>query len=241
MREAWLWLASGFIVVSILRSCSSASAGDKTTLRFWAMGREGEVLSELIPASRTSTPASASRSSRFRGRPRTRSCSPRSSATPRPTSRCSATPGFPSSSRSTRSSRSISASPRRRTSSRSDYFPGIWNTNVVDGSDLRHSVVRGHAGDLLPDRSARKAGYDRMPTTWAEWRKAMEKIKSQMSAESVSAADPDHRVAAARHPRAAGRFAAAPRQRALRRVQRAAFREGFDFYVGFFRDASHPR
>src|SRR4026207_1299314 len=47
--RTWLRLASVFVVVSIIASCSSASAGDKTTLRIWAMGREGEVLSELIP------------------------------------------------------------------------------------------------------------------------------------------------------------------------------------------------
>ena len=34
---------------SALLACSNASAGDKTTLRIWAMGREGEVLSQLIP------------------------------------------------------------------------------------------------------------------------------------------------------------------------------------------------
>ena len=51
------------------------------------MGREGEVVAELIRASSSGRiPASASRCSSCRGARRTRSCSPRSSATPRPTS-----------------------------------------------------------------------------------------------------------------------------------------------------------
>src|SRR5436309_2873424 len=41
--------ARGFLTLLAVVSCSSANAGDKTTLRIWAMGREGEVLSELMP------------------------------------------------------------------------------------------------------------------------------------------------------------------------------------------------
>ena len=45
----------------------------------------------------------------------------------------SATPGSRSSPRSMRWSRSTRASPVRRRSRADDYFPGIWDTNVVDG------------------------------------------------------------------------------------------------------------
>src|SRR5437868_4080498 len=37
--------------------CSPASAANKTTLRIWAMGREGEVLSQLMPAFEKAHPA----------------------------------------------------------------------------------------------------------------------------------------------------------------------------------------
>ncbi|MGZ3546427.1 MAG: extracellular solute-binding protein, partial [Gemmatimonadaceae bacterium] len=47
--RASLGFASGVLLALALTSCSSASAGNKTTLRIWAMGREGEVLSQLIP------------------------------------------------------------------------------------------------------------------------------------------------------------------------------------------------
>ena len=109
----------------------------------------------------------------------------------------------------------------------SDFFPGIWNTNVVDGSDLRHSVVRRHArassiGPICSPRPATTACRRRGPSGGTRWSGS----SRSMGPRSVSAAHPDHRVAAAGDLRAAGGLAAAPRRRALRRVQRAAFREG---------------
>ena len=64
---------------------------------------------------------------------------------------------------------------------RADYFPGIWSTNVVDGAtygipwyvDTRVIFYR---SDLLA-----AAGYSQMPVTWADWRNAMQKIKSRMT------------------------------------------------------------
>ncbi len=61
---------------------------------------------------------------------------------------------------------------------RSDYFEGIWETNVVDGRtygvpwyvDTRLLFYR---TDLL-----REAGYERMPATWDEWVDAMQQIKA---------------------------------------------------------------
>ena len=60
-----------------------------------------------------------------------------------------------------------------------DYFKGIWDTNVVDGAlygvpwyvDTRLMFYR---RDLLA-----AAGYDAPPTTWAEWMEAMRAIKSR--------------------------------------------------------------
>ena len=59
----------------------------------------------------------------------------------------------------------------------SDYFPGIWDTNMVDGKlwgvpwyvDTRVMFYR---RDMLA-----RAGYARPPQTWAEWMKAMSAIK----------------------------------------------------------------
>lgn len=62
---------------------------------------------------------------------------------------------------------------------RSDYFPGIWATNVVGGTlygipwyvDTRVIFYR---TDILAS-----VGYTTFPRTWAEWLDAMEKIKRQ--------------------------------------------------------------
>jgi multiple sugar transport system substrate-binding protein len=58
-----------------------------------------------------------------------------------------------------------------------DYFPGIWDTNVVDGNlwglpwyvDTRVMFYR---QDLL-----KRAGFNTPPQTWADWMKAMTAIK----------------------------------------------------------------
>ena len=63
---------------------------------------------------------------------------------------------------------------------RSDYFSGIWDTNVVDSVtygipwyvDTRVIFYR---SDLLA-----KAGCAQMPSTWADWRACMMRIKAQM-------------------------------------------------------------
>lgn len=60
-----------------------------------------------------------------------------------------------------------------------DYFPGIWDTNVIDGGlygvpwyvDTRLLFYR---KDLLA-----AAGYDHPPATWAEWNAAMLAVKRQ--------------------------------------------------------------
>lgn len=57
------------------------------------------------------------------------------------------------------------------------FFPGIWDTNVIDGEpfgvpwyvDTRLLFYR---KDIL-----RQAGYDAMPTDWAEWKRAMHAVK----------------------------------------------------------------
>jgi multiple sugar transport system substrate-binding protein len=62
---------------------------------------------------------------------------------------------------------------------RSDYFPGIWSTNVIDGTlcgipwyvDTRVLFFR---SDILA-----AVGFPRGPRTWAEWREAMLRIKQQ--------------------------------------------------------------
>lgn len=63
---------------------------------------------------------------------------------------------------------------------RDDYFPGIWDTNVIDGRllgvpwyvDTRLVFYR---KDILA-----KAGFDKPPATWEEWDRAMAAVKKEV-------------------------------------------------------------
>ncbi len=123
---------------------------------------------------------------------------------------------------------------------RSDYFPGIWSTNVVDGSTYGipwyvDTRVLFYRTDLLA-----AAGYDRMPATWADWRKAMERIKERMGPHQYPLLIPITEWAPvvilglqAGSPllRDGGRFGA---------FSQPDFLKGFEFYVRLFRDSLAP-
>ncbi len=118
---------------------------------------------------------------------------------------------------------------------REDFFDGIWKTNVVNGKtygvpwyvDTRLLFYR---TDLLA-----KAGYTEFPKTWAEWMAAMKRMKSQMSDRQFPLLMPTNEWA---QPvilaleqgspilRDGGRYGA---------FQQPAFRNAFDFYVGIYR------
>jgi len=118
---------------------------------------------------------------------------------------------------------------------RDDFFPGIWQTNVVNGKtygipwyvDTRAIFYR---TDLLA-----KAGYKEFPKTWAEWTAAMKKMKSQMSARQFPLLMPTNEWAQPvifalneQSPilRDGGRYGA---------FEQPEFRRGFDFYLGMYR------
>ncbi len=118
---------------------------------------------------------------------------------------------------------------------RDDFFSGIWKTNVVNGKtygipwyvDTRLIFYR---SDLLA-----KAGYKEFPKTWADWTAAMKKMKSQMSDKQFPLLMPTNEwpqptmfALEAGSPilRDGGRYGA---------FEQPAFRKGFDFYVGLYR------
>ncbi len=171
--------ASAFLPV-VLAACSSSS--DDHTLRLWAMGREGEVVSQLIPAFEKEHPGikvevqqipwSAAHEKLLTAYV--------GDATPDIAMLGNTwVPEFAAIDALEPLDLLVAAS---KDAPKSDFFQGVWNTNVVDGMafgipwyvDTRVIFYR---SDLLAD-----AGYATMPTTWAEWRKSMEKIKAKMTA-----------------------------------------------------------
>ncbi|MFL5488168.1 MAG: extracellular solute-binding protein, partial [Gemmatimonadaceae bacterium] len=160
-----------------LYSCSSASAGSKTTLRIWAMGREGEVLSELIPGFEKEHPnihvevqqipwtaAHEKLLTAYVGEATPDIAMLGNTWIPEFVALNSLAPldSFATQSTEIR---------------RDDFFPGIWKTNVVNGKtygipwyvDTRLIYYR---TDLLAE-----AGYKEFPKTWAEWVAAMKTMK----------------------------------------------------------------
>ncbi|MEN5117270.1 sugar ABC transporter substrate-binding protein [Luteimonas sp. TWI662] len=171
IRRAWLLCA----LVLVLAGCARRS--DETVIRFWAMGREAEVVAELVREFEDQHPGIRVQIQQI----------PWTSAHEKLLTAYAAdalpdlcqlgntwVPEFavlgalePLQSR-------VDAS---ATIDQADYFPGIWDTNVVDGTllgvpwyvDTRLVFYR---RDLLE-----ASGVTRFPQTWAEWEAAMAAVK----------------------------------------------------------------
>ena len=223
-------------VIAVVSACSSASAGDRTTLRIWAMGREGEVLSQLTPGFEKEHPnihvevqqipwsaAHEKLLTAYVGDATPDIAMLGNTWVPEFVALNALAPldGYASGSGDIR---------------REDYFPGIWKTNVVNGKtygipwyvDTRLIFYR---SDLLA-----KAGYKEFPKTWAEWITAMKKMKSQMSDRQYPMLMPTNEW-----PQPVG-FALETGSPILRdggrygAFEQPAFRKAFDFYLSFYRE-----
>jgi multiple sugar transport system substrate-binding protein len=175
-----LRLTTALLLPVALAACSSSS--DDHTLRLWAMGREGEVVSQLIPAFEKEHPGikvevqqipwSAAHEKLLTAYV--------GDATPDIAMLGNTwVPEFAAIDALEPLDASVATS---KDAPKSDFFEGVWNTNVVDGVTFGipwyvDTRVIFYRSDLLS-----QAGYATMPTTWAEWRKSMEKIKSKMTA-----------------------------------------------------------
>jgi multiple sugar transport system substrate-binding protein len=130
---------------------------------------------------------------------------------------------------------------RSRGIAQADYFPGIWDTNVVEGRlyglpwyvDTRVLFYR---PDLLAE-----AGYDRMPETWDGWLGAMRKMKARMGPDRYPILMPTNEWP---QPVILGMQTGADLLREGGRYgnfRSPQFRQGFDFYIGLFREGLAPR
>ncbi|HEV7590533.1 MAG TPA: extracellular solute-binding protein, partial [Longimicrobium sp.] len=120
------------------------------------------------------------------------------------------------------------------------YFPGIWDTNVVDGRlygvpwyvDTRVLFYR---SDLL-----KAAGYDSVPSTWAGWTAAMRAMKARMGPRQYPVLLPTNEWT---YPAAFGLQSGAPLLRDGGRYggfRDPRFERAFGFYVGLFRQGLAP-
>jgi multiple sugar transport system substrate-binding protein len=233
--KALVELASVFLLALGLASCSRASAGDKTTLRIWAMGREGEVLSQLIPGFEKEHPDIHVEVQQIPWTAAHEKLLTAYVGEATPDIAMLGNTWVPEFVALNALAPLDSLVERSNAISRDDFFPGIWKTNVVNGKtygipwyvDTRLIFYR---SDLLA-----KAGYKEFPKTWTEWTAAMKKIKSQMSDRQFPLLMPTNEwpqpvvfAIEAGSPilRDGGRYGA---------FQQPAFRKGFDFYLNFYR------
>ncbi|MEP7028454.1 MAG: sugar ABC transporter substrate-binding protein [Candidatus Eisenbacteria bacterium] len=237
-----LGLARGLALAGALALAGCAGSGDsgRTTIRFWAMGKEGEVVRELadqferehpnVRIEVQAIPWSAAHEkllTAYVGR-----SSP-------DVSQLGNTwiPEFQALNALEPLSARVAASPDIP---RAQFFDGIWETNVVDGEtygvpwyvDTRVVFYR---KDLLA-----RAGYAEMPGDWAGWRAAMQAIVKMQGKGHTAILLPVNEWTV---PVVLGLQAGSPlvdEHLSLGRFEGPEFRRALDFYLGLFKDGLAP-
>jgi multiple sugar transport system substrate-binding protein len=222
---------------ALLSGCSRRDRG--TTLRFWGMGREGEVVAQLIEGFERENPGvhvivqqipwSAAHEkllTAYVGR-----------STP-DVSQLGNTwvPEFAA----LKAIEPLEPWLAGAAFDSSSFFRGIWDTNVIDGRPFGvpwyvDTRVLFYRRDLL-----KRAGYDTMPQTWAGWVEALRAVKRVVGEDNFPVFLPLNEW---NPPVIFGMQAGSPllRDDATRAAFRdSAFRAGFDFYLGLFREGLAP-
>jgi multiple sugar transport system substrate-binding protein len=236
VRAAALVLA----IAAAAGSCASAREDEATTVRFWAFGREGEVVQELVPEFERRNPGIRVRVQQI---PWTAAHEKLltafvGDATPDAAQLGNTwIPEFAALDALEPLDARVAASSALDPS---DFFAGIWATNVVDGVaygipwyvDTRAMFYR---ADLL-----RRAGFDRAPATWDDWRTALARVKALGGDTEYGALLPLDEWAM---PVILGLQAGSPlldegsRHGAFSRPE---FRRALTFYVSLFQDGLAP-
>ena len=227
------------LLLFVVGACSSSSSREPT-LRLWAMGREGEVVSQLIPGFERAHPGIKVEVQQI----------PWSAAHEKLLTAYvgDATPDIAMLGNTwvpefeaIDALEPLDALVAKSTDApRPDFFEGIWDTNVVDGKtygipwyvDTRVIFYR---TDLLA-----AAGYKQMPSTWADWRTSMEKIKSRMTARQFPLLIPTTEWPP---PVILGLQAGSPLLRdngQYGAFHEPPFHKAFEFYVGLYHDGLAP-
>jgi len=233
-RTSWL------LALALAAGCRHDDAGGKVVLRFWGLGREGEVVQELVRGFEREHPGIAVRVQQI---PWTAAHEKMLTAFVGDASPDLAQLGntwvpefvaldalLPLDSALARSSAVDSAS----------YFPGIWRTNEIAGItygipwyvDTRVVFYR---KDLL-----RRAGYATFPTTWADWLDAMRAIKRIVGPNRYPIYLPTNEWT---QPVVFGMQAGSPLLKDDARYgafSDSAFRRAFDFYLSIYREGLSP-
>ena len=167
-----------------LGSCAPAST--KTTLEIWAMGREGEVIGELIPAFEKENPDIKVRVQQlpFTAAHEKLLTAFAGDAMPDMAQLGNSwVPEFVALGALVPLDAQVAATPAI---DRADYFPGVWDSNIV--TDKLYGIPWYVDTRLLFYRRdlVKQAGFDGPPTSWTEWRAQMIAIKRIVGAKSYA-------------------------------------------------------
>jgi multiple sugar transport system substrate-binding protein len=207
------------------------------TLRFWAFGREGEVVEALVPDFERAHPGIRVRVQQipFTAAHEKLLTSVVGRATPDIAQLGNTWVPELVALRALVPLDSLLA--RSRAIARSDYFDGIWDTNVIDGTtwgvpwyvDTRVIFYR---SDILAS-----AGFPAPPRTWREWREAMTRVRARAGGHRYGILLPINEWA---QPVILGLAKGAPLLRdddTYGDFSEPRFRAAFAFYTGLFRDS----
>ena len=228
-------------VAALLIGCTTATGREPDAIRLWAMGREGEVVAQLIPEFERENPGVRVRVQQI----------PWSAAHEKLLTAFvgEATPDIamlgntwvPEFVALDALEPLDTFVAQSKSLTRADFFQGSWDTNVVD--DKAYGVpwyvdtrVLFYRSDLL-----KAAGYDSVPVTWAAWREAMIRIKSRMGPRQYPILAPTNEWPP---PVVLGLQTGAPLLRDDGQYgwfSDPRFRRAFDFYIGLFRDGLAPK
>ncbi len=220
--------------------CGRADSAADTTVDFWALGREGEVVQSLVPEFERRNPGLHVRVQQI---PWTAAHEKLltafvGSATPDAAQLGNTwVPEFSALNALEALDASVAGS---AVVTPNDYFRGIWATNVVDGHTFGipwyvDTRVMFYRRDLL-----RKAGFNTPPTTWAGWRDALQRVRALGAPTEFGVLLPLDEWT---QPVIFGLQQGAPLLKDGGRwgdFQDPRFRSAFEFYVGLFKTGLAP-
>lgn len=233
--------AAGVCLALVLwLGCAASRSDERVTLRFWGMGREGEVVADLLPEFERENPGirvvvqqipwSAAHEKLLTahvGR-----------STPDVSQLGNTWVAEFAALRALEPlDERLAHSPTLR---REDFFPGIFDTNVIDETAFGlpwyvDTRVLFYRKDLLS-----AAGYDTMPATWVEWKRAMAAVKKVAGEGNYAILLPSNEWT---QPVIFGLQTGSPliKENATRGAfSDPAFRTAFDFYLSLFREGLAP-
>jgi len=232
----------GLVALALLglaaAGCGRAASGG-VTLRFWAMGREGEVVQDLVRDFERENPGVHVRVQQI----------PWSAAHEKLLTSFvgEATPDLAQLGNTwiaefaaLRALEPLGPWLARSTVSDTSYFAGIWDTNVIDGLpfglpwyvDTRLLFYR---SDLFA-----RAGYRHMPQSWDEWRRALVAVKRLAGSRGYALFLPlnEYEPLLVLGLGAGSRFLSADGTRGA--FSQAPFRRAFAFYTSLYQDGLAP-